>query len=123
MSTASSSVASLEGIRLDYRHGEGWMRVIDEVSLGISRGEIVGLVGESGCGKSTLASLLLGYRYPNARVGYGRVIFEGKDLLELDRPALDRIRGRRISLIPQDPTTALNPSMRVGEQVAEVFRV
>ena len=123
MSAAPAPVAQLDGVSLDYRQGDGWLRVLEAVSLDIAPGEVVGLVGESGCGKSTLGGLLLGYRHPNARVVDGRAVFEGTNLLELDREALDRIRGRRVALIPQDPTTALNPSMRVGSQIAEVLRV
>ena len=123
MSAESPFVARLVGVRLSYRHGESWLQVLQGVSLDIARGEVVGLVGESGCGKSTLALLLLGFRHPDARLDDGRAMFEDVDLLGLGREALDRIRGRRIALVPQDPTTALNPSMRVGDQVAEVLRV
>ena len=123
MSAESPFVARLVGVRLSYRHGESWLQVLQGVSLDIARGEVVGLVGESGCGKSTLALLLLGFRHPDARLDGGRAMFEDVDLLGLGRAALDRIRGRRIALVPQDPTTALNPSMRVGDQVAEVLRV
>ena len=123
MSAGSRFVARLEEIRLSYRQGESWLPVLQGVSLDIERGEVLGLVGESGCGKSTLALLLLGFRHPNARVDGGRARFEDIDVLGLRREALDRIRGRRVALVPQDPTTALNPSMRVGAQVAEVLRV
>ncbi|MDD9996855.1 MAG: dipeptide ABC transporter ATP-binding protein [Rhodospirillaceae bacterium] len=122
MSSSSEPVARLDRICLDYRHHDGWLRVLQEVSLDISPGEVIGLVGESGCGKSTLSALLLGYRHPSARVTNGRALFEGTDLLKLEREALDRIRGRRVALIPQNPTTSLNPSMRVGDQIAEVLR-
>ena len=123
MSAEPPGLARLEEIRLSYRHGESWLQVLQGVSLDIARGEAMGLVGESGCGKSTLALLLLGFRHPDARVDGDRALFEEVDLLGLDRLALDRIRGRRIALVPQDPTTALNPSIRVGDQVAEVLRV
>ncbi len=118
----SSHVARLEDIRLSYRHEESWLQVLQGVTLEIAPGEVHGLVGESGCGKSTLARLLLGYRHPSARIDGGRAIFENADLLKIDRGALDDIRGRRVALVPQDPTTALNPSMRIGDQIAEVLR-
>ncbi len=76
---------------------------------------------KSGCGKSTVGLTLLGYRHNNARIDEGRVLFKGEDLLRLDRPALDRLRGNRISFVPQNPTTALNPGMRVGDQIAETL--
>lgn len=114
----------VEVIDLDfaYRRGEGWHRVLHQVNFTIHQGEAFGLVGESGCGKSTLAYQLLGYRRENNRIEAGRIVFAGKDLQKLDRPALDRLRGNRVSLVPQNPTTALSPSMRVGRQIAEVLR-
>ncbi len=120
----SGEPALVEVIDLDfaYRHGEGWLRVLHGVSFTIGRGEAFGLVGESGCGKSTVAYQLLGYRRGNSRVEGGRVLFKGTDLLRLDRPALDRLRGNRVSLVPQNPTTALSPGMRVGLQVGEVLQ-
>ena len=77
-----------------------------------------GLVGESGCGKSTVGLQLLGYRHPNSRVDGGQVLFKGQDLLSLRRRELDRLRGNRIGFVPQNPTTALNPGIRVGRQIA-----
>jgi len=116
--------ALVEVVDLDfaYRHGEGWLRVLHGVSFTIRRGEAFGLVGESGCGKSTVAYQLLGYRRGNSRVEGGRVLFEGTDLLRLERHGLDRLRGNRVSLVPQNPTTALSPGMRVGLQVVEVLK-
>ena len=81
------------------------------------------MVGESGCGKSTVALQLLGYRHPASRVESGSVRFAGRDLLSLRRAELDRWRGERIGFVPQNPTTALNPAMRVGAQVAEILLV
>ncbi len=121
MNNSSPYLARLEEIHLSYRHDESWLKVLQGVSLDIAPGEVVGLVGESGCGKSTLARLLLGYRHPSSRIESGRAILEDVDLLGLERNSLDGIRGRRVALVPQDPTTALNPSMRVGAQIAEVL--
>ena len=115
---AAPPVAEIRGLRLAYGEAE----VLAGVSLAVRRGEVLGLVGESGCGKSTLAHLLLGWRQPAARVLAGSVAFEGQDLLRLPRARLDRLRGARVALVPQNPTTALDPGMRVGEQVAEVLR-
>ena len=64
---------------------------------------------------------LLGYRHPSSRIDGGQVLFQGRDLLQLERPALDKLRGDRISFVPQNPTTALNPGIRVGDQVAEIL--
>jgi peptide/nickel transport system ATP-binding protein len=114
----------VEVIDLDfaYRQDEGWLRVLHKVRFTINRGEAFGLVGESGCGKSTVAYQLLGYRRASTRIEGGRIIFQGVDLQQLDRPALDRLRGNRVSLVPQDPTTALSPSMRIGRQLIEVLQ-
>ncbi|WP_119461104.1 ABC transporter ATP-binding protein [Rhodospirillaceae bacterium SYSU D60014] len=114
----------LEVVDLDvaYRHGDGWARVLHKVSFRIGAGEAFGLVGESGCGKSTAAYQLLGYRRPNSLIEGGKVLFKGCDLLALERHELDRLRGNRISLVPQNPTTALSPGMRVGHQITEVLR-
>ena len=114
----------VEVIDLDfaYRQGDGWARVLHGVNFVICRGEAFGLVGESGCGKSTVAYQLLGYRRDNSRIEGGRILFREQDLKLLDRPALDRLRGNRISLVPQNPTTALSPGMRVGRQLNEVLQ-
>ena len=113
----------VDGLDLAYRQGSGWLKVLHGVSLQIEPSEMLGLVGESGCGKSTLAYQLLGYRHPMARVFDGEVRFKGESLLSLKRPVLDALRGNRISLVPQDPTTALSPGMRVGRQIAEVLAI
>ena len=118
-----SPLLEVDGLHLAYRQGSGWLKVLHGVSLQIESGEMLGLVGESGCGKSTLAYQLLGYRHPMARVLGGEVRFKGESLLSLNRSALDTLRGNRISLVPQDPTTALSPGMRVGRQIAEVLAI
>jgi peptide/nickel transport system ATP-binding protein len=117
----SEPLVRAEGVSVAYRQGDGWLTVLHAVSFTIAPGETFGLVGESGCGKSTMAYQLLGYRHPSSKVEGGRLLYRGDDLLRLDRSALDRLRGNRISLVPQNPTTALSPGMRVGEQVVEVL--
>jgi peptide/nickel transport system ATP-binding protein len=114
-------VIEVDNLSLAFHSGGGWTRVLHGVSFHIDSGEVLGLVGESGCGKSTVGLTLLGYRHNNARIDSGGILFKGVDLLRLDRPALDRLRGNRISFVPQNPTTALNPGMRVGEQIAETL--
>jgi len=114
-------LVEVRDLTIAYRHDDGWLRVVDSVSFAIGRGEVLGLVGESGCGKSTVAYHLLGYQRPSSRVERGRVLFDSIDILTLDRPALDRLRGNRISLVPQNPTTALSPGMKVGRQIAETL--
>jgi len=92
---------------------------VDGVSFRIAAGETLGLVGESGSGKSVTALAILRLLQPPGRVAGGRVVFEGRDLLALPEHDMRAVRGARISLIFQEPMTALNPVMRVGDQIAE----
>jgi len=116
-----TKLVEVEDLTLSYRAGASLTRVLHGVTFHIDRGEVLGLVGESGCGKSTVGLALLGYRYNSAVIERGRIMFDGGDLLQLDQAALARIRGDRIGFVPQNPTTALNPSMRVGQQLAETL--
>jgi oligopeptide/dipeptide ABC transporter ATP-binding protein len=98
------------------------IRALDGVSIEIRPGEIVGILGESGSGKSTLASALLRLLPPHAKCEGGTILVGGRDLLNLSERELRAIRGREISLIPQDPALSLNPVMTAGSQVDEVLR-
>jgi ABC-type dipeptide/oligopeptide/nickel transport system ATPase component len=96
---------------------------VDEASFHITAGETLGLVGESGSGKSVTAFSILRLLQPPGRITGGRVVFEGRDLLTLTEREMRDVRGARISLIFQEPMTALNPVMRVGDQIAEALTV
>jgi ABC-type dipeptide/oligopeptide/nickel transport system ATPase component len=96
---------------------------VDDVSFQIAPGETLGLVGESGSGKSVTAFAILRLLQPPGRVTTGRVMFEGRDLLALPERDMRQIRGARISLIFQEPMTALDPVMRIGDQIAEALTV
>jgi peptide/nickel transport system ATP-binding protein len=117
------AVAEVRNLKLAYREHDRWLRVLHGVDFTIGRGEVFGLVGESGCGKSTVGLQLLGYAHANLRVEEGEVLFRGRNLIGLARPDLDRLRGNRIGFVPQNPTTALYPSIRVGAQITEVFHL
>ena len=97
------------------------LKAVDDVSLTIQPGETLGLVGESGSGKSVTALAILRLLQPPARVLGGQILFEGRDLLQLTESEMRGVRGGRISLIFQEPMTALNPTMRVGDQIAEAL--
>jgi ABC-type dipeptide/oligopeptide/nickel transport system ATPase component len=96
---------------------------VDDVSFQLAAGETLGLVGESGSGKSVTAFSILRLVQPPGRITGGRVLFEGRDLLALSERQMREVRGARISLIFQEPMTALNPVMRVGDQIAEALLV
>jgi peptide/nickel transport system ATP-binding protein len=104
-------------ISVDYRNHAGAVR---DVSLDIRSGEIVGLVGESGSGKSTIALVLL--RLLSGAKVSGEVVFEGEDLLNKSEAQLREIRGRRMSIVLQSPLASLNPALRIGTQLKEVWR-
>src|SRR5262247_2249240 len=113
----SEPLLSVRGLRVDFVTDRGVAQVLDGVNLDIGPGEVVGLVGESGCGKTTLARAVLGILPPSARVHGGEILFRGRDLLREDpRQVNDRIRGRAITFIPQDPFTSFNPVFTVGTQ-------
>jgi ABC-type dipeptide/oligopeptide/nickel transport system ATPase component len=111
---------------LDVRHlsvAFAGRTVVDDVSLRIAGGETLGLVGESGSGKSVTAFAILRLLQPPGQILAGQVLFEGHDLLALGEREMRAIRGARISLIFQEPMTALNPVMRIGDQIAEAVTV
>ncbi len=111
----------INNLNVEYWQQGRWVQVIERLSLQVFPAETFGLVGESGCGKSTTANALLGFAPRGARYSSGEVWFEGQDLLRLKPSALQKVRGRKISLVPQNPTTALSPGMKVGNQVVEVL--
>jgi peptide/nickel transport system ATP-binding protein len=117
----TAPLLDIRNLTIAYRQGSGWSRAVDDVSFQVKAGEVFGLVGESGCGKSTVSLQLLGFRHLSTRVERGEVRFKGENLTALPRPALDRLRGDRIAFVPQNPTTALNPGIRVGRQITETM--
>lgn len=119
----SRPILELDGLGISYRRRGRWHAAVRGVSLAIGAGEAVGLVGESGCGKSTVAMAALGYLPGNARIDRGTVRVAGEALARLAPDALRRLRGGTVAAVYQSPGAALNPSLTVGEQVAEVFRL
>ena len=98
-------------------------RVLDGVALRLGRGESVGVVGESGSGKTALAHAIMGFCRPGLQIAGGSVRVAGEELLGRDERELRTLRGRLVSYVPQDPATALDPSARVGTQIAEIARI
>ena len=114
----------IHDLRVAFHTRNGIVRAVSGVSLSVEKGATVGIVGESGSGKSVTCFSLLGLLpSPPARVEGGQALFDGQDLLSLTPAELRRIRGRRISMIFQDPMTSLNPWMRVGDQLVEPLTI
>lgn len=110
----------VEDLVIHFHLYEGRARVINGISLSIHRGESVALVGETGCGKSITSKAILGLLPPNAEIISGRILFQGRDLRSAPENELQKIRGRKMAMIFQDPGTALNPVFTVGEQLMDV---
>lgn len=119
-SADAAPLLEIDRLAVTFFTPRGTVRAVREASLTVHRGEVVGLVGESGCGKSTVAVATLGYLPGTVHVE-GAIRFEGQDLTSLSDHDWRKLRGRRIAMVYQDPGTALNPTMRVGEQVTEVL--
>jgi ABC-type dipeptide/oligopeptide/nickel transport system ATPase component len=115
-----SALLDVQNLAVSFDKARG-SRVVDDVSFTMAAGETLGLVGESGSGKSVTAFSILRLLQPPGEVVGGRILFEGQDLLTLPERDMRAVRGARISLIFQEPMTALNPVMRVGDQIAEAL--
>lgn len=115
------ALLDIDNLHLRLRSFDGEAQVLDGISLSLERGQILGLVGETGCGKSvTGLSVSRLIPSPPARYPHGQIRLDGRDLLQLDEAQMRALRGRRIGMIFQDPTTNLNPAFRVGQQMVDV---
>jgi len=123
MSAPNAPALQLGDLDVVYRVRGRDRQVLRGVTLTVAAGEAYGLVGESGCGKSTTALAVVGYLPRNGRVRSGSIEVAGRDVLSMSREQLRRLRAQELSMVYQNPGDALNPSLRIGEQVAEVFRV
>ena len=119
MAPAASEVLSVQDLVIRI----AGVNVVDGVSLTVSEGRILAIVGESGCGKSLTALSILRLLPQAAQITAGSIRLEGQDLAAIDEPGLQHIRGNRASIIFQEPVASLNPLMRVGDQVAEALRI
>ncbi len=114
---------AVDDLRVQISTRRGVVRAVDGISFDVARGEALGLVGESGSGKSMTLRAILGVLPPEAKVTSGQIQLDGTDLVPLSQSDLNKIRGRKISMIFQEPMSALNPVMRVGYQIAEGPRI
>jgi len=115
------SILRVGNLRTYFFTYAGIVKAVDDISLEVSKGETLGVVGESGSGKTVTAQSILRIVPSPGKIVNGTIEFEGKNLLELAEKQMQRIRGKEIAYVPQDPTTTLDPVYRVGEQLSEVI--
>lgn len=118
----SGHIIEVHELSVRYPSPAGPVRAVDDVTLSIEKGEVLGLVGESGSGKSTLGLAILRLVPPPGRIVKGSIFYNGVDLLRLDDETIQRIRGREISMVFQDPSSSLNPLMKIKDHFLELFR-
>ena len=111
----------VEGLRTHFLTRAGTVKAVDDVSVTVGRGEVVGLVGESGSGKSMTGYSIIGLVDPPGRIVAGRILLEGRDLRALGDEAMRQLRGNRIAMIFQDPMMTLNPVLRIDRQMTEAI--
>ena len=112
----------VEGLNVGFNTEQGLVRVVEDVSFEVAAGDMLGLVGESGCGKSVTAQTIMRLLpSPPSLIEGGRIMFEGEDLVALPERRMRKVRGDRIGIIFQEPMTSLNPTQRIGRQIAEVL--
>ena len=114
-------VLEVRNLTVRFRTQRGAVQALRHVDVTVPRNKIVGIVGESGCGKSTLINTLLRLLAPNAQVREGEVIFEGRDVLKMTETELQALRGQQVSMVFQDPMTALNPVISIGTQMTDIL--
>ncbi len=120
----NDNIIEIKNLTIQYKTDERTVEAVNGLNLTLSRGETLGLVGETGAGKTTTALGIMGLiPDPPGIVTEGEIIFQGQDLLKLNKHKLRAIRGKKISMIFQDPMTSLNPVVTVGDQIAESFRI
>ncbi|WP_305967796.1 MULTISPECIES: ABC transporter ATP-binding protein [unclassified Mameliella] len=116
-------VLDVQGLRVEFPTRHGTLTAVDDISLTIGRGEILGVVGESGAGKSMTGMAILGLLEPPGRIAAGKILLSGDRIDTLTEQQLQAVRGRRIGAIFQDPLTSLNPLFKVGDQLVETIRL
>ncbi len=115
-------ILRVEGLSIEYRGASGRVCAVNNVSFSLEKGSVLGVVGESGSGKSTVAHAIMGLLPEYAVVTSGKIIFDNKNILEMSEKQLADIRGKEISMIFQEPGTALNPVFKIGEFMVDVYQ-
>lgn len=117
-----AAVLEIKDLQVGRKNKEGFNAILENVSFSINEGEFVAVVGESGCGKSMTALSIMGLLPKTMQVGSGCILYNGKDITKMSVKEMNKIRGKEISIIFQEPMTSLNPSFTIGNQLAEVFK-
>ncbi|MEM6634316.1 MAG: ABC transporter ATP-binding protein [Pseudomonadota bacterium] len=120
---ASEPILEIRNLSIELPRGADRKYAVTDVNLSLKRGEILCVVGESGSGKSVMTSAIMNDVPGRLKVSSGEVLFDGRDVLKLSQKELNELRGARISMIYQEPMAALNPAMKIGKQVDEVFKL
>ena len=115
----STSLLHIKDLEVKYHTREGILTAIHNASFSVNQAEIVGVVGESGCGKSTVASAVMRLLPPNGEISGGQILFQGRDLCQLDQEAMRQLRGKDMSMIFQDAMTSLNPVFSIEQQMLD----
>jgi peptide/nickel transport system ATP-binding protein len=121
MNPSTSPLLDVRDLHVNYLTTRGMVRAVDGVSFTVNPGEVVGLAGESGSGKSTIAHALLRILHPPAVITGGQALFEGRDIMQMDDPALEAFRWSKISIVFQSAMNALNPVMKIRDQITDVM--
>lgn len=116
------SLVQVEDLKVEYRVYEGWLKVLNGVNISLAKGEKIGIIGESACGKTTTVKTVLRLLASNGRVSQGRVSYQGEDMLKMSRSKLTNLRRRKVSMIFQDPSSALNPVFTIRQQMYDIVR-
>ena len=118
------ALLEVKNLKVQFNTLEGVVHAVNNVSFVVEEGKTLGIVGESGCGKSvTVLSIMRLIAEPPGKIANGEIIFEGKDLLKLDKSSMQELRGQKIAMVFQDPMTSLNPVLTIGKQISEALIV
>ena len=117
----ADNILEVKKLKISFRTNNGTVKAIRDISFELKRGETLAIVGESGSGKSVTSKAILGISAGNAIIDSGEILYDGKDLLKLTEEEMCKIRGDKISMIFQDPLSALNPIVKIGPQIIEAL--
>lgn len=115
------TILEIRNLNLSFKSDDKEYQALYDVNLSLKKGEMLAIVGESGCGKTITAMSILRLLAPNAQITSGEIIYNNKNLLSLQEKEMQKIRGKEIALVPQDPMTSLNPLYTIGSQLLEVI--